>query len=97
MVITDGEPSDDHEWDQATKACRAAESSGKCVIYPIGVSGANVAKLQMVSATQALILDQVRFVELFKWLSKSVTAITNSTPGQSVQLPSTDAWVAVKA
>lgn len=97
MVITDGEPTDEAaEWRNATAACRAAESVKKCVIYPIGVEGVNVAKLQEISSTPVLLLDKLKFVELFQWLSSSLGAIVRSKEGDTVQLPSTGAWAAVQ-
>lgn len=97
MVISDGAPTDTAAvWAAATQACRAAESARRCVIYPVGVEGVNVAKLQEVSTTQVLLLDQVKFVELFRWLSASLSTASRSAQGDSVQLPSTDAWAAVK-
>lgn len=97
MVITDGAPTDEATvWQEAVKACKDAESRRKCIVYPIAVQGANVQKLQEISSTRALMLDELKFVELFQWLSASMTAMSQSTPGDNVQLPSTDAWAAVK-
>jgi uncharacterized protein YegL len=98
MVITDGEPTDsDGEWEDAVRACRSAENNRKCVIYPIGVADANRSKLQEISSTQVLMLDQVRFVELFQWLSSSLQTVSRSVAGaETVQLPSTNPWMAVK-
>jgi|EndMetStandDraft_4_1072995.scaffolds.fasta_scaffold00081_20 uncharacterized protein YegL len=97
MVITDGAPTDsDADWQAAALACRAAEGARKCVIYPVGVEGVNAAKLQEISTTQVLLLDQVKFVELFRWLSASLSTTSRSAQGTTVQLPSTDAWSSVK-
>ena len=98
MVITDGQPTDDKaDWEAAVRACRTAESARKCVIYPIGVEGTDVTKLQAISTTPVMTLNQLKFVELFQWLSTSLEAASRSAPGaDSVQLPSTNPWVTVK-
>jgi uncharacterized protein YegL len=97
MVITDGEPTDSPtDWAGAAAACRQAESMRKCVIFPIGVADANVAKLQEISTTPVRALDQTKFTELFQWLSASLATQSQSAPGQTVPLGSTDPWAAVK-
>lgn len=97
MVITDGNPTDDaSDWHRAAAACRAAEAASKCIIYPIGVQGVDVATLQQISTTPVMLLDQVKFVELFKWLSDSLQGASRSRPGDELQLASPNAWAAVK-
>lgn len=97
MVISDGEPTDSpSEWQLAVDACRAAEGKKRCVIYPIGVEGVNVAKLQEISTTPVLLLNEVKFIELFQWLSASLSSASRSAENDTVQLPSTSPWVAVQ-
>lgn len=97
MVITDGEPTDSKtDWQRAVAACRQAESTRKCIIFPIGVADANVAVLQQISQTSVRSLDQTKFRELFQWLSASLASQSQSAPGQTVPLGSTDPWAAVK-
>jgi uncharacterized protein YegL len=97
MVMSDGQPTDDAEtWRRAAARCRAAEEGRHCIIYPIGVQDADTAKLQEISATPVLRLDQLKFVELFQWLGNSLGAVSRSRPGETVQLPSRSAWEAVK-
>lgn len=97
MVITDGEPTDDsNTWSQAITASRAAESSNKCVMFPIAVDGANLSKLGELTASQIKQMSSVRFNELFQWLSASLSAVSSSAPGATVRLPSTDPWAGVR-
>lgn len=97
IVITDGEPTDEAEWERAVAACHRAEHENKCVIWPIGVEGVNVSKLQRLTSNRVQLVDEVKFKELFKWLSTSLRALSRAAPGEEIQTPSTDAWVAVKA
>jgi uncharacterized protein YegL len=93
MVISDGEPTDDtNTWESAVIECQNAESSKKVEIFAIGVEGANLQKLGELSSKPPLMLDGIKFKELFVWLSSSLSAASRSRPGDSLQLPSTDVW-----
>lgn len=93
MVISDGEPTDSQiEWAQAANACRSAEASKKVEVFVIGVKGANLSKLGELSARPPLMLDGVKFNELFVWLSASLSAASRSRPGEAISLPSADPW-----
>ena len=97
VVLTDGEPTDPPDtWHAAANACREAEHQKKCVIYPIGVEGVNATTLQQISKTPVRPLNELRYVELFQWLSRSLSATSRSVSGELVQLAPTDPWVAVK-
>jgi uncharacterized protein YegL len=98
MVITDGQATDsDNDWQRAAAACRAAETSGKCIIYPIGVEGVNAVKLQEVTSTKVMLLAGLKFNELFQWLSTSLAVSSRSKAGEIVQLPGTDPWSMFRA
>jgi uncharacterized protein YegL len=93
MVMSDGEPTDSsEEWSRAVSECRAAEAAKRVEIFSIGVDGANLAKLSELSSKPALMLNGVKFRELFVWLSASLSAASRSRPGDKLQLPSTDPW-----
>jgi uncharacterized protein YegL len=93
MVITDGDPTDESLlWSTAARACEAAEASKRVEIFCIGVEGANLQTLSEISAKPPLMLDGVKFRELFIWLSSSLSAASRSRPGDNLALPSTDVW-----
>ena len=93
MVISDGEPSDSpEEWQAVAEECRAAESAKRCVIFPIGVEGAKLEKIQMLSSARAAHLSSTHFREYFQWLSASLNKVSRSRSGDAVVLPSTDPW-----
>lgn len=93
MVISDGEPTDSSdEWNAAIKECKSAESTKKVEIFSIGVEGADLSKLAQISTKPPLMLEGMKFKELFVWLSSSLSAASRSRPGETVQLPSTDPW-----
>jgi len=93
MVISDGEPTDDHDvWAAAVNECRAAEAAKRAEIFTIGVEGANLMRLGELCAKPPLMLAGMKFKELFVWLSASLSAASRSRPGDTLQLPSTDPW-----
>lgn len=93
MIITDGEPTDSaSEWAAAVQDCRAAESSKKVEVFTIGVDGANLSTLSQLSARPPVMLDGLKFKELFLWLSSSLSAASRSRPGEALSLPSLDPW-----
>jgi uncharacterized protein YegL len=93
MVITDGDPTDDSiQWTAAAHACKSAEAAKRVEIFCIGVEGANLQTLSEISTKPPLMLEGIKFQELFNWLSSSLSAASRSRPGDSLALPSTDVW-----
>ncbi len=93
MIITDGEPTDSGEdWNKAVQECKGAESAKRVEVFTIGVEGANIAKLSQLSNRPPVMLDGLKFNELFLWLSSSLSAASRSRPGDAVSLPSLDPW-----
>lgn len=93
MVITDGEPTDSATWQIAVQECRSAETNKRCTIYPIGVADADMTVLQHISSTPALKLSEAKFKEYFQWLSRSLSSVSRSRPGEQVQMPAPNPWV----
>jgi len=93
MVISDGAPSDSQsDWEQAVLQCRSAEEENKVEIFSIGVDGADLKKMSEFSKRPPLVLADMKFRELFVWLSASLSAASRSRSGDQVSLPSTDPW-----
>lgn len=94
ICISDGAPNDSG-WEQVAQRCCDAEQRKKVVIYPVGTEGADFDALDMFSGNKAKKLKGLHFSELFVWLSRSMTAVSSSSPGQKVQLPAAD-WSTVE-
>jgi len=93
IIISDGDPTDDRSvWTNAAQQCRAAELAKKVEVFCIGVEGANLQTLGELGVKPPLMLDGIKFRELFVWLSSSLSAASRSRPGDTLQLPSTDPW-----
>ena len=89
FIITDGSPTDTDWHKYAQKACDA-EDKGKVIVFPIGTEEADFENLNKFSTRGALMLKNLDFKELFIWLSKSVSAGSQSEINSTVQLPATN-------
>ena len=94
FLMSDGAPTD--AWEDAAARCRDAQVANKVATFLIAVgrSADTNTMAQFSSAGMAAVkrLDGLRFKELFLWLSASMKAVSQSTPGGTVQLPPTDTW-----
>jgi uncharacterized protein YegL len=94
ILISDGVPTD-YGWEEVAARCRDAETRKKMVVYPIGTDSADFEALNEFSVNKSKKLNGLDFNELFVWLSRSMTTVSSSSPGQTVQLPATD-WASVE-
>jgi uncharacterized protein YegL len=94
FLITDGEPTDSR-WEQAAAQCRNAEQANKVVVFGVGVGQANLAKLARFSTRNPMLLQGLKFRELFVWLSQSSKTASKAAQGTNVQLPPPSDWAQV--
>ncbi len=93
FLITDGAPTD--AWQSAAGAVREGEAGKQFAFFAIGVRGANMEVLAQISAREPLALDQLKFRQLFGWLSSSLRSVSRSTPGGDVPLETPRGWASV--
>jgi uncharacterized protein YegL len=93
FLITDGGPTD--EWQTAAAAVREGEASKAFAFFAVGVKGANMDVLKQISTREPLVLDGLRFRDLFSWLSSSLRSVSRSTPGTEVPLQPPTGWASV--
>lgn len=88
VIMTDGHPTDHSHLDITPKICGLVKQK-RLTIFPVGIgNGADMSVLNLLSPNRpALKLRGLRFREFFQWLGKSVTAVSQSTPGESIKLP----------
>ena len=94
VVMTDGEPTD--EIASASARIKSLVASKKLTVFPIAIgNAANLKTLGELSPTRPpLRLKGLNFKEFFQWLSRSVSRVSQSTPGETVALDvaGIDAW-----
>ncbi len=87
FVITDGKPTD-KGWEAAAEQIRQEELRRGVIFYGVGVEKADLKVLGRFSDTRPpLRLKGLAFGDLFMWLSKSLSAIAHSRPGEQAPLP----------
>ncbi|HZD57757.1 MAG TPA: VWA domain-containing protein [Anaerolineales bacterium] len=87
FLITDGRPTDSG-WELAADQVRQEEARKGVVFYGVGVEKADMQVLARFSAARPpLKLKGLAFGELFQWLSKSLSVVAHSRPGEQAPLP----------
>ena len=94
LVMSDGEPTSlQSDWKTAAEKCKQAIANKKVMIFPIGIDSASGGKrLDEISDRPCIDMQETKFNEFFVWLSESLSAVTRSRPGDTVELPDTDPW-----
>lgn len=94
LLVTDGLATD--ELSTAAERLKQAEAAKRLAFFAVGVEGADFEQLATLSeARQPLKLKGINFSELFVWLSASQSAVSASTPGDSVALPTPSGWAEI--
>lgn len=89
FMITDGEPQGepDEAVDQASKRLQGDETSKRVAFFSVGVENANMTRLSQLAVRTPLKLNGLNFVEMFVWLSASMSAVSHSKVDEQVALP----------
>ena len=86
-IISDGKPTD-RGWEAVADQVKQEEMRRGVIFYAVGVEQADMRVLQRFSDVRPpLKLKGLAFGELFMWLSKSLSAIAHSRPGEQAPLP----------
>lgn len=96
FLITDGAPTD--AWKEAAKKVRTDEEAKKLSFFAVGVEGAHFEILEEIAVRKPLKLKELRFRDLFVWLSNSLSAVSRSNVDDQVKLenPATpEGWASV--
>jgi len=96
FLITDGAPTD--PWKNAASKVHAAEQSKALSFFAVGVEGARMEILKQIAVREPLKLKELRFRDLFVWLSNSLSAVSRSNLDEQVPLsnPTTpEGWATI--
>ncbi len=93
FLVTDGAPTDD--WRAAAERVHAEEAAKRVAFFAVGVGTADLATLARITPREPIPLEGLRFQELFRWLSTSLSAVSRSQPGAEVALPPPRGWAAI--
>jgi uncharacterized protein YegL len=84
FLITDGGPTD--YWNAAAAKVKAGEAANHFSFFSVGVEGARIDILSQIGTREPLKLKELRFRDLFVWLSKSLGSVSKSAVGDKVDL-----------
>ncbi len=89
FMITDGEPQGepDEAVEQASQRLQGDETNKRVAFFSVGVENANMTRLTQLAVRTPLKLNGLNFVEMFVWLSASMSAVSHSKVDEQVALP----------
>lgn len=86
FMITDGGPTDGDAWRSAAQRVKTEVAAKGLEFFAVGVAGADMQVLSEITP-RALVLDGLKFRELFVWLSQSQRRVSGSKVGEQVPMP----------
>ena len=100
ILITDGYPDHDtpEEIQEIQQRLKSAEHNRRAAIFTVACGDNSQELAQWLTDNvappnrPAKRTNEANFKDLFKWLSNSQIALSKSSPGDRVELPSTDGW-----
>ena len=94
--MTDGDPTDDQYLiDEATNKTTDMIKNKKLVMFSIGIGNDADFDFLQEFGSQPAQLQGLKFKEFFQWLSQSVSTISDSMPGDKIELPPREGWDAL--
>jgi uncharacterized protein YegL len=89
FMITDGEPQGelDQLIEQAAQRLQGDEANKRVAFFTVGVENANMTRLSQLAVRTPLKLKGLNFIEMFVWLSASMSAVSHSQVDEQVALP----------
>ncbi len=81
-------------WEKVREDLSEGESKKHFVFFAVGVEGADMGALKELSqpGREPLALQGMKFVEMFDWLSKSISEVSRSHTGEQIKLSDPSNW-----
>lgn len=99
FLITDGAPTDGLAWQRAALDMQEADLTGRLTFFTIGAGSADMNILREIASPNRppLMLRDMKFRDLFQWLSASVRRVSMSRiEGERLALPPVTGWAEVR-
>lgn len=95
ILMTDGGPDSDQDVDGLANEIKNGASNKSFFFFAVGVQGANMDVLNKISSPEMppAHLEGLKFSDFFKWLSASMTTVTGSKDGDTINMPSPASWM----
>jgi uncharacterized protein YegL len=95
ILMTDADPDNIQSVTALASEIKQGMANKEFFFLAIGVQSADMAKLKTIAdpSMPAMKLQGLKFSEFFKWLSASMTTVTNSKDGSMVNLPNPAEWM----
>jgi uncharacterized protein YegL len=90
FLMTDGGPTD--QWQQAAEMVKAGEASKGFAFFGVGVENANMNILGQICVRTPVKMAGLKFKDMFGWLSSSLSSVSSSQPGTTVQIAPPTGW-----
>ena len=99
FVLTDGVPTDGIAWQLAAQRAQEADLAGRLTLFPIGVAQADMDLLSELASPlrPPIRLRDLRFRDLFGWMSQSMRRVSLSRlgAGRAPPLPAIGSWASL--
>jgi len=95
ILITDGLPDGNQDVNGLSQEIQSSTNNKRFVFFAVGVQGADMNTLSKISnpSMPPAPLEGLKFSAFFKWLSASMGAVSGSTDGDNLDLPSPADWM----
>lgn len=95
LLFSDGEPTDD--WHAPVNRLNKESGLRKLRFIAVGLENADMGFLKRISppGTKPIMLRQLRFSEMFRWLSQSIDSVSRSEPKDQVDLKYLPEWTEI--
>jgi uncharacterized protein YegL len=90
FLMTDGGPTD--QWQNAAEMVKAGEASKGFAFFGVGVGNANMDILSKICVRTPVRMAGLKFKDMFAWLSSSLSSVSSSQPGTTVQILPPTGW-----